>query len=105
LELSFARAFDEILEEKIKEARIVLVIWSRTSVQSQWVRAEASLGLEKGGLVQVFLDDLLPPLRFRQIQGVKVIHWGTSELDRDLASLRDKLWPPVPSIPKPPTVA
>jgi adenylate cyclase len=105
LELSFARAFDEILEEKIKEARIVLVIWSRSSVRSQWVRAEASLGLEKGGLVQVFLDDLLPPLLFRQLQGVKVIHWGTSELDRDLASLRDKLWPLVPSIPKPPTVA
>ena len=105
LELPVARAFDEILEEKLKEARIVLVIWSKASVQSQWVRAEASFGLENGVLVQVFIDDLLPPLLFRQIQGVKVTHWGASELDRDLAILRDKLWPLVPSIPKPPTVA
>jgi pSer/pThr/pTyr-binding forkhead associated (FHA) protein len=105
VELPVARAFDETLEEKIKEARVVLVVWSKTSINSQWVRAEASFGLEKGCLVQVLIDDILPPLLFRQIQGTKITQWDTSELDCELASLRDKLWPLVPSIPKPTTVA
>ena len=40
--------FDRLIEAEITKSRCVLVVWSRSSVNSDWVRAEASTGLNKG---------------------------------------------------------
>ena len=62
------RAYADVIEERLRAARAVLVLWSADAVKSQWVRAEAEVGREAGTLVQASLDGTTPPLPFNQIQ-------------------------------------
>jgi hypothetical protein len=89
--LQIARPFDEQLEEQIKHARFVVVLWSNHSVKSQWVRAEAGLALERGVLVPVFIDRVEPPLLFRQIQGHFITEWNSPGCAEQMNALADKL--------------
>ena len=63
-----AAEFDEVIERELDMASCVVVVWSRSSIASGWVRAEAGAANEQGKLVPVrFESDVVPPLRFRQI--------------------------------------
>src|SRR5215469_8145643 len=68
-------SFSTVIEEEIRTARAVLVIWSSTACQSQWVRAEAELGRGEGKLIQVFIDDSPIPLPFNQYQAADLRRW------------------------------
>ena len=37
------RAYSEVIEKRLEEAEAVVVLWSKTAAQSQWVRAEADI--------------------------------------------------------------
>jgi len=74
-ELPAHRAYSEVIEERIKSAKAVLVLWSNDAVKSQWVRAEADAARELGTLVQVSLDGVLPPMPFNQIQCADLFGW------------------------------
>lgn len=39
--ISVGCAFDEVIEEALRTARCVVVLWSKAAVASRWVRAEA----------------------------------------------------------------
>ena len=60
-ELPAHRAYSDVIEERIKSAKAVLVLWSNEAVKSQWVRAEADAARELGTLVQVSIDGVLTP--------------------------------------------
>src|SRR5918994_1276189 len=49
----------------LEEARCVVVAWSEHSIQSDWVIEEADEAKERGILVPVLLDAVLPPRGFR----------------------------------------
>jgi len=74
-ELPAHRAYSDVIEERIKGAKAVLVLWSNDAVKSQWVRAEADAARELGTLVQVSLDGSLPPMPFNQIQCADLFGW------------------------------
>ncbi|HSQ95133.1 MAG TPA: TIR domain-containing protein [Croceibacterium sp.] len=74
-ELPAHRAYSDVIEERIKSARAVLVLWSNDAVRSQWVRAEADAARELGTLVQVSLDGSMPPMPFNQIQCADLMGW------------------------------
>ncbi len=61
-------AFDREIERALDAASAVLVLWSPASIESDWVRAEAYEGLNRGVLVPVVVGDVRPPLAFRQTQ-------------------------------------
>lgn len=61
------RAFADVIEERLRAARAVLVLWSAPATKSHWVRAEADMGLTGGKLVQYSVDDVVPPMPFNQI--------------------------------------
>jgi tetratricopeptide (TPR) repeat protein len=69
------RAYAEVIEERLRAARSVIVLWSEAAVQSQWVRAEANLARGGGKLIQAVLDDARPPLPFDQIQHADLRGW------------------------------
>jgi len=75
-ELPAHRAYSEVIEERIKSAKAVLVLWSADAVKSQWVRAEADAAREAGTLVQVTVDGVIPPMPFNQIQCADLSGWA-----------------------------
>ncbi len=75
-ELPAHRAYAEVIEERLKAARAVVVVWSAEAVKSQWVRAEADLAREAGTLVQLSVDGSIPPLPFNQIQCADLSGWA-----------------------------
>ncbi len=77
-------SFDKAIEDAIESARCVLVVWSIHSVESDWVRAEATEGLRKNILVQILLDVIKPPLLFRQRQALSLIEWRHSPQNQRL---------------------
>jgi TolB-like protein len=74
-ELPAHRAYAEVIEERLRAARAVVVMWSAEAVKSQWVRAEADVARERGTLVQLSLDGARPPLPFNQIQCADLRGW------------------------------
>jgi len=80
----FSRAIDQAL----KDAEAVVVLWSATSVESAWVQDEAAEGRDSGRLVPVLLDTCKPPLGFRQFQSVDMSRWRGGE-GAELSALLD----------------
>lgn len=62
-------------EAALENADCVVVLWSKLSVDSNWVRDEAQSGRERGRLVPVSLDGTMSPLGFRQIQLLDISRW------------------------------
>jgi adenylate cyclase len=79
-ELPAHRAYTEVIEERLRAAKAVVVIWSAEAVKSQWVRAEADVAREAGTLVQLSVDGATLPLPFNQIQCADMAGW-TGDLD------------------------
>lgn len=63
------------IEQALKQADAVVVLWSAESVQSAWVRDEAAAGRDSGRLIPVMIDDTDPPLGFRQYQSINLSQW------------------------------
>jgi tetratricopeptide (TPR) repeat protein len=64
------------IEEELKRADAVVVLWSQSSVRSAWVQDEAAEGRNSDRLVPVVLDDSQPPLGFRQFQAIDLSGWN-----------------------------
>ena len=74
-ELPAHRAYAEVIEERLKSAKAVVVLWSAEAAKSQWVRAEADAARELGTLIQATLDGGVPPMPFNQIQCAALSDW------------------------------
>ena len=77
-ELPAHRSYTDVIEKNLEDSRAVLVLWSRTAAQSQWVRAEADFARNAGKLVQAQVDGSMPPLPFNQIQCADLKGWRGS---------------------------
>ena len=75
------KTWDEVIEDAIENSKCIVVVWSRYSVKSGWVRAEAEEGLKREILVPVMIEEVKIPLRFRPIQAARLIEWeGESDI-------------------------
>ena len=87
------KTFDEVIEEAIDGAESVVVLWSKHSVGSRWVRTEAEEGAAREVLVPVLIEQVKIPLAFRRIQAADLNEWDGAEapafrsLVEDLASI------------------
>ncbi|HEV2043086.1 MAG TPA: TIR domain-containing protein, partial [Sphingomicrobium sp.] len=104
---SFAKSIRGALET----ADAVIVLWSKTSVESDWVADEAAQGRDRKRLVPLSLDGSLPPLGFRQYQTIDLANWrGKADspqiesIDRAIRSATGQAPAGRMSIPAPPTV-
>ena len=79
-DISPGEIWDELIERELANVSCVVVLWSATSVNKQWVKAEATEAQARGILVPVFIENVKPPLAFRQIQAAPLADWrGESE--------------------------
>lgn len=81
------KRFDEVIEQAISVAKCIIVVWSKDSVSSTFVRAEASDGADRQILLPVMIDDVRIPLAFRQIQTARLVDWQGSTQDPEFVKL------------------
>lgn len=107
-ELPAHRAYVDVIEERLSDAKAVVVVWSVDAVKSQWVRSEAEVGRAAGTLVQLSIDGTSPHMPFSQIQCADLAGWsGQPDAPgwlKVLASVAELAGPPgealkIPSIP------
>jgi hypothetical protein len=84
-------AYDTQIEEALAQTRAVVVLWSKESVKSRWVRAEAAYALSNRKLLPVSLDGCSPPLEFLHIQTVEFTGWSGSDQDVRFSNLTTAL--------------
>ena len=87
--------WDEVIQRELYAARVVVVVWTQNSVNSDWVRTEAMEGLERGMLFPTRLDDVVVPLAFKRTQAATLEGWApgktNAELDRFISALHSFL--------------
>lgn len=109
-EIPHGADFDFVIERELNAARCAIVLWSRESVQSRWVRSEASAAAARGCLIPVLIEPVDPPLEFRQMQAAMLVGWDGDtdepEFVRLVASLTRMIGRgPADTPPAPPTIA
>lgn len=76
------QAFDEAIEGELEAAKSVVVLWSRHSIASEWVKNEAAAAAERGVLVPAQIEPVKLPLEFRRRQTADLAGWD-GDLDHD----------------------
>ena len=71
--------FDDVIEQALKEARCVIVMWSKRSVKSRYVIDESSYALKYNKLIPVAIEEVELSFRFSGIQTTQLIGWDGSE--------------------------
>lgn len=90
------------IDRELREARCVVVLWSRASVNREWVIDEAETGQRDGRLVSVRIDDVLMPLGFRQMQAAALFDWAGNVDDAEFLLLKRRLHGLIaPGVPPP----
>lgn len=97
------RQFDEVIEEALDSARCVVVLWSKASTASQWVKTEAAEAMRRKILVPVLIEDVKIPLEFRRLQAADLSTWtgGNTheEVQKFFASIATNVGQQAPPIP------
>src|SRR6516162_9362271 len=74
--LRSGEAYDQVTEEALEAARAVVVLWSKKSVVSRWVRAEATLADRNGTLVPAMIEPCKRPIMFELTQTADLCQWN-----------------------------
>jgi pSer/pThr/pTyr-binding forkhead associated (FHA) protein len=88
--LRAGQAYDEVTEAALRAAKAVVVLWSKRSVASRWVRAEATLGDRNGTLLPAMIEPCERPVMFELTQTANLSHWqGEADDPAWLAFIED----------------
>jgi len=110
--LRSGEAYDQVTEQALRDAKAVVVLWSKKSVISRWVRAEATLADRYRTLVPAMIEPCERPIMFELTQTADLSQWHGDASDRawqaflsDVRTLvgagaaapRTRTWQPVPA--------
>lgn len=81
--LRAGETYDEVTELNLRQAGAVVVLWSKRSSNSKWVRAEATVGERSSTLVPALIEDCERPIRFELVQTADLRHWRGDRADQN----------------------
>jgi TolB-like protein/Flp pilus assembly protein TadD len=88
--LRSGEAYDKVTEVALRGAKAVVVLWSPRSVESRWVRAEATIADRNGTLMPVTIESCNRPVMFELTQTAELSNWrGEANDETWLAFLDD----------------
>ena len=79
--------FTTEIDKALRDAEAVVVLWSDASLESAWVQDEAAEGRDSGRLVPVLIEQVRPPLGFRQYQAIDLTDLKNSSQPKHLDEL------------------
>jgi hypothetical protein len=83
---------NDVIDEELEKAKGIIVLWSRISIKSDWVRGEASTAQELGKLIPIKIEDCKLPIQYRGFHTPEV-YKGEDELQKLAKILSDKFSP------------
>lgn len=89
--LHSGETFDEVIEQNLREAKAVVVLWSPRSVASRWVRAEATLADRRNKLIPAIIEDCDRPIAFELTHTAELAGWQGDRSDPEWRELVDDL--------------
>lgn len=89
--LHSGETFDEVIEEQLRAAKAVVVLWSPRSVKSRWVRAEATLADRRNKLVPAIIEPCDRPIIFELAHTIDLSHWTGDREDVPWVRFRNDL--------------
>lgn len=79
--LRSGEAYDKVTEKALEEAKAVVVLWSKTSVDSRWVRSEATQADRNGTLVPAMIEPCKRPIMFELTHTADLSRWKGDPTD------------------------
>jgi hypothetical protein len=67
--------FQQIIDKELVKAKCIVVLWSRSSMDSGWVIYEATKGKDRNILAPVLIEDVEIPDVFREINTANLADW------------------------------
>lgn len=67
-DIAHGQNYHRVIEQALDQAKCAIVVWSRESINSEWVVNEASSAQRRNALVPVIIDAVEAPLAFRHLQ-------------------------------------
>ncbi len=74
--LAAGQDYTAVIERELRGAKAVIVVWTKGSAASTFVRDEAGLARDQGRLVPVLLDQVAIPLGFGSFQAEDFTRWN-----------------------------
>lgn len=87
IDIPTGQTWDSVIESAINNSKCVIVLWSKISVESEWVRIEAAEGKKRNILIPVRIEDVEVPLAFRRRQFIDLIEWSKKKSDLNFKKL------------------
>jgi hypothetical protein len=86
--------------KELDSARCVVVLWSKASLESDWVHNEADDARRRAILVPILIEDIQAPIGFRHIQAENLANWEGSESAEEFEGLISGITAVIGSPPK-----
>ncbi|MFN0300698.1 MAG: PASTA domain-containing protein [Burkholderiales bacterium] len=96
------QSWDQVIETALADAKCCVVLWSKTSIQSDWVKNEASEANQRKVLVPAMIDPVKIPLEFRRLQAADLTRWTGSVADAEFQRLLEAIQTEIKSAPATP---
>lgn len=79
--------YQKVIPSVLRNARCVIVLWSKDSVDSEWVLDEANVAKQRQVLAPARLDDVEIPFGFGRIHTAPLIGWTGAEASPEFEEL------------------
>jgi hypothetical protein len=76
-----------VLQQRLTQARTVVVVWTKDSISSEWCHEEADHGRTRDILFPVLLDKVTQPIGFGGVQAADLSDWDGNPSDPALQAL------------------
>ena len=83
--------WSKAIEAELSAARVVVVLWSRNSINSEWVVREAKAARERGAILPVLLEPVAPPGDLAELHATTLTAWLGDERSFELGPFLERL--------------
>ncbi len=91
IELLPGDKFADEINIVLNEAKLIIVLWTPDSIQSNWVKSEATVGLKNNRLIPVHLRETEIPVPFNTLHSLDLTSWFSDQDETRLNSLVDSV--------------